>query len=279
MCKNHNAPGYRLAEGDAGYGEAFMTPSAANQCEFPVLVFRPRGGARDRWPIVYQLHGSNGQPLTEKGLRTLYHPDTGMQEAADFFQVIFVCVMVGRTMYLDAPNDPKVRIASYIGEELVAWGDEHLPSIPDREHRFLAGFSMGGGGAVSLLCRYPDTFSVALSRGGALDPAAGVRDLDWDDVWPSAARLLGDYWGPDRKNYHQNCCMNLINHIQERDDCGIVLEVGIRDFLYKTNRRFHERLRELRFDHIYAEYPGGHQWGREMLFSLMTHLQYFRTTR
>ena len=271
-------PGYDIREGAADYGTFYEVDSAANKRSFPVMVFTPQSGNNEDWPVVYHLHGSNSQPIEEAGLRAMYHPDSGMQEAADFFQVLIVCPLMGNFSYLDAPKDAGVRHATFVGEELVAWVDASLSSRPDRVHRYLAGFSMGGGGSVRLICTYPDTFSVALSRGGALDPAAGVVDLDWDDVNEGAYKLLGNYWGEDRVHYHQASCMNTVNHIRDRDDVGIVLEVGTDDFLYKCNRRVHERLHELGFQHIYAEYPEGHQWGRNQLFSLYTHLQYFRQT-
>ncbi|NRA40167.1 MAG: hypothetical protein HRU15_18625 [Planctomycetes bacterium] len=279
-----NNPGYDIQDADATdatdatYGVSHNIPSAANNKEFPALIFTPSTGDKTEWPVVYQLHGSNSQPLTDAGLRAMYHAQSGMQQAADFFQVIIVCVLTGNMSYLDAPKDPTVKIATFISQELVAYVDKNMPSIADRNSRVLAGFSMGGGGAVRLLCQYPDVFSLALSRGGAMDPAFPIIDLDWDDVHEGSKKLLGDYWGTDRKNYHTASCMNLINHIRDRDDVGIVMEVGTEDFLYKCNRRLRARLQELNFPHIYAEYPEGHQWGRQQLFSLYTHMQYFKQT-
>ena len=69
-----------------------------------------------------------------------------------------------------------------------------------------------------------------------------------------------------------------MNHIRDRNDVSIVMEIGKDDFLYKTNRAFHERLTELGFNHIYSEYPGGHYLNRNVLMSLFSQLQYFRPT-
>ena len=56
--------------------------------------------------------------------------------------------------------------------------DEHYPTLPDRDHTFIAGSSMGGLMTLYALCAYGDTFS----RGAALSPSLGfspakVRDM------------------------------------------------------------------------------------------------------
>lgn len=273
-----NNPGYDLADAVKHYGDYYEVESAANGKSFPVLVFTPQQGGDGPWPVVYLLHGANDRALDEDGLRSMYHPGMQMQEAADFYRVLIVCPLMGNFYYVDAPKDPRIRHATFVGEELVAWVDTQLPSMAKRDARFLAGFSMGGGGALRLICAYPDTFSVALSHGGALDPKFGVEDLDWDDVREGDAEIFGNYWGEDRRNYHRASCLNTINHIRNRDDIGLVIAIGRDDFLYKINRRMHKRLDEYGFKHIYAEYPEGHQWGAQHMFSLFAHLQHFNKT-
>lgn len=278
-----NAPredsGYQLRDGDASYGDYYAVRSEVMDRELPVLVFLPEGyDQTDRpWPVVYLLHGVNKRPLTETGLREMHNPGSRLQEYATAYQVIIVAPQTGRSFYLDSPLKPNHRFATFCGEELPAWTDEHFRTEADRKGRILAGFSMGGYGAVSLLCRYPDTFSVALSRGGLQNLTTGVEDLMWDDVPAEMVGLLGDYWS-NRKPYHQNSCINLTNHIRQRGDCGIVLEVGREDFLYKTNLQLHQHLKEIGVEHIYAEYPGGHVWNAQTLGSLLAHMQYFRQT-
>ena len=273
-----NNPGYDLANAVGDYGTYYDVSSKVNAKAYPVLVFTPQGAADETWPVVYMLHGANDRQLDEAGLRSMYHPGMRMQEAADFFQVILVCPLMGNFYYVDAPKDPGIRHATFIGEELVAWADANLATQAERTARYLAGFSMGGGGSVRLICRYPDTFAAALSHGGALDPKFGVEDLDWDDVRAGDYAIFGNYWGEDRQHYHRASCLNTINHIRDRDDIGLVITIGRDDFLYKINRRLHERLIEYNLKHIYAEYPQGHQWGAQQMFALLTHLQHFYTT-
>ena len=169
---------------DRDYGKLETVHSPSMNRDLPVLVFLPSDYASSgkNYPVIYFLHGTNDQPLTEKGLRTLYSPALGMKETADIFHVIIVTPIVGNSYYLDSPVKKESLFATYTGVELPAFVDSHYRTLANREGRILAGFSMGGYGAVSLLCRYPDTFSVALERSGVMNPATGIEDLDWDDT-------------------------------------------------------------------------------------------------
>ena len=104
-----------------------------------------------------------------------------------------------------------------------------------------------------------------------MDLAFAINDLDWDNVGENQINLLGDYWS-NKKNYHFNSCFNLINHIRDRKDFGVIIEVGTEDFLYKTNKRFAARLNELGVYHIYTEYPVGHHFDKFVLRSLFDHI-------
>lgn len=258
-------------------GQLEIVHSATMDKDFPILMFFPKSYSKTEklFPVIYFLHGVNNETISENGLTNLYSPELGLSQFADIYQTIIVAPIVGNSFYLDAPQKSESNFATYVGEELPAFVDKNYRTIASREGRFLAGFSMGGYGAVSLLCRYPDNFSIAASRGGALDLAYAINDLDWDSVGENQIKLLGDYWS-NQENYYLNSCFNLINHIRDRKDFGIIIEVGRDDFLYKTNYRFEERLKELNISHIYAEYPGGHYLDKTIINSLFSHIEYFK---
>lgn len=269
--------GYQIGDSDKNYGQLTLVHSQAMNRDLPVLVFLPDNykAGIDSFPVVYLLHGVNRRPLTEEGLRKLYNPKLELIKLATYHQLIIVTPIVGNSFYLNSSLKPENQFATYIGEEVPVHIDQHFRTIPDRSQRFLCGFSMGGYGAVSLLCRYPDNFSVACSRGGVMNLATGVEDLYWDEIGHGVQALIGDYWS-DPQSYHQNSCFNLVNHIRQRDDVAIVLEVGTDDFLYRTNQKFRQHLQFINFKHIYAEYPGGHYLDSHCLNSLFAHLAYFR---
>ena len=265
---------------DKSYGKFMKITSACMNREFPMLVFTPAGYEKDQksYPVVYMLHGTNDMPFTEDGLRKMNNPTTHVKEMADIFRVIIVIPLVGNTYFMDSPVLKESKIATFISQELTAFIDTNFRTEANRNGRILSGFSMGGYGAVSLLCRYPDIFSVAIARAGVLNLATGVEDLSWDNVGDNATNLLGDYF-TNKMNYHHNNCFNLVNHIRDRKDIAFVIEVGKEDFLYKTNFAFHQRLNELKIPHIYNETEGGHVWNENTLRSLLSNLQYFNKTQ
>lgn len=270
--------GYAIEKADKSYGDFYQFHSDTLNKDFPLLVFMPDDykTAPKEWPVVYMLHGSNGAPFTEDGIREMYNPKTGFKEAANHYKVIIVCPLVGNKSYLNSPVNKEDKYASLIAYELVKFTESKFKVIKNRENRILAGFSMGGYGAVSLLCRYPDIFSVALSRGGALDSKTMIDENHWDDGLNKSA--LGSYWDFPQ-NHHLNSCLNLLNRVKERKDVSFVIEVGREDFLYKPNKKIEAKLKELNLPYIYAEYPAGHIWNKFTLNSLLTHLQYFKETK
>ncbi len=275
------SPGYDLSEKvDKSYGKFMEVKSTSMLRAFPMLVFTPADydKSKQNYPVLYMLHGTNDSPFTEEGLRKMNTPSTRLQEMADIFRVIIAIPLVGNTYFMDSPVVKESKIATFISQELTAFMDTNYRTEPNRNGRILCGFSMGGYGAVSLLCRYPDTFSVAIERAGVLNLATDVEDLYWDHVGDNAEKLLGDYY-TNRQNYHLNGCFNLVNHIRDRKDIAFVIEVGKDDFLYKTNFAFHQRLTELKIPHIYNETEGGHVWNENTLRSLLSNLQYFNKTQ
>ena len=137
---------------------------------------------------------------------------------------------------------------------------------------------MGGYGAVSLLCRYPGTFSASLSHAGALDPAFSIHYHQGSEPLSWMQDILGDYW-ENPGVYREHNALHLLNRLKGRDDVFVALEVGREDVLIDVNRDARDWLDKPGIPHIYAEYPGGHQWGPERLLSLLPHLQYWRNTR
>ncbi len=267
-----NDNGYNVSEIDYKYGKLEMIKSSSMNKEFPCLVFLPDNyDGNKKFKVVYLLHGVNNQPITEDGVRTLYNSELDLYELVNFFQVILVAPIVEVSYYIDSKLTKNAKFATFTGEELPIYIDKNYKTLQNRESRILCGFSMGGYGAVSLLCKYPETFSKALSRGGALDPAYAIKDLDWEDTGV-VENILGPYWD-NMKEYHLNSCLNLINSLAGRDDVGIVLEIGRDDFLWKTNQKFKKKLNELNIPYIYAEYPGGHQFSKESLFTMLTNLK------
>ncbi|MGH9919631.1 MAG: alpha/beta hydrolase [Nitrososphaerales archaeon] len=140
-----------------------------------------------RYPTLYLLHGSGGsfKDWVDNGVQRLIDADTTAEGLSPF-----ITVMPGGGLWgyysdwygndiTDPTAGPVPAYATYYIDELIPWVDAHYRTIADRQHRAIAGLSMGGFGAMSLAARYPDVFGTAGSFSGAVDtdidyPAGGL---------------------------------------------------------------------------------------------------------
>lgn len=112
-----------------------------------------------RYPVIYFLHGMGGTEsrdaagfsgLVRRGIRDGRIPSA-------------ICVFPngGRSGYRGA-------VEEMIVEELIPLIDATYPTDPKTKSRVIAGFSMGGGGAVQLSIMHPELFCAAGSWGGGM---------------------------------------------------------------------------------------------------------------
>ena len=105
---------------------------------------------------------------------------------------------------------------------------------------FLAGFSMGGFGALRLGARHPDVFRATAAH-SSVTTAAGLARFG---LTPSPAD------GHDAIDAFRETAVRR----------PLAIDCGLDDFLLEDNRRLHEQLSAAGVDHSYEELPGGHDW-------------------
>ena len=120
-----------------------------------------------------------------------------------------------------------------ISNDLVPFIDSHFRTIPDREHRALAGLSMGGGQAFLIGLKHLDQFAYL----GAFSPALFVEDTakDYDGALANPAKL--------------NQQLRLL-----------WIGIGSDDFLLKPVTGSHEALDKAGIKHVWVESSGAHVW-------------------
>jgi enterochelin esterase-like enzyme len=120
-----------------------------------------------------------------------------------------------------------------ISNDLVPFIDAHFRTIPDREHRALAGLSMGGGQAVRIGLNHLNQFSYL----GAFSPALFITDTakDYDGAFADPARV--------------NRQLRLL-----------WIGVGSDDFLLTPVKGSHEILEKAGIRHVWVESSGAHVW-------------------
>jgi S-formylglutathione hydrolase FrmB len=136
--------------------------SAALGRPMPVAVVTPaRPIPPEGFPVLFLLHGRG------RTHRSLIDAPAARQalEAAPF------CTVLPRGddgWYIDSPVQPAARYESYLAE-VVAWATRTLPVSGRATQRGIAGWSMGGYGAVRHATRHPGDFAFVASIIGLLD--------------------------------------------------------------------------------------------------------------
>jgi enterochelin esterase-like enzyme len=134
-----------------------------------LLVYLPPGykvDAAERYPVLYLLHGDgeSAHSFLQLGLRgTLDH-----LIASHAIAPMIVVMLQGAGRTDNWRNGGGPAFESYVTEaqRLV---DRVLPTIPDRGSRAIAGYSMGGFGAMNIALKNLKSFSVAESWEGYFD--------------------------------------------------------------------------------------------------------------
>jgi enterochelin esterase-like enzyme len=120
-----------------------------------------------------------------------------------------------------------------ISEDLIPFIDVHFRTTPDRDHRALAGLSMGGAQALRIGLNHLNQFTYI----GAFSPAIAITDTtkDYDGALADAAtinRQLRLLW----------------------------IGIGVDDFLLAPVKGSHEALEKGGIKHVWVESSGAHVW-------------------
>jgi len=204
-----------------------------------------------RYAVIYLLHGLFGHfdNWTDK---------TKLAEYAAPYNFIIVTPEGGDGWYTDSATVQNDKYESYIIQELVLEIDKKFRTVADRDHRIIAGLSMGGYGAIKFGLKFPDKFSLIGSFSGALD--APLRLEDNKNLRPS---IISVYGPDDSKTRKDNDIFSLLRAASPdavKNIPYIYMACGTEDFLFQTSRDFDNLLLEKKVPHEYRELPGVHDW-------------------
>jgi enterochelin esterase-like enzyme len=120
-----------------------------------------------------------------------------------------------------------------ISRDLIPFIDSRFRTIPDRDHRALAGLSMGGAQALRIGFNHLDQFAFL----GAFSPAIAITDTDkdYDGIMADPAKL--------------NRQLRLL-----------WLGIGNEDFLHAPVKESHEALEKAGIKHVWVASSGAHVW-------------------
>jgi hypothetical protein len=148
-----------------------------------------------RFPVIYVLQGYTHQVDMWRNRRafqpnTLEEVDARLSGEAAPAIVVYVdaWTSLGGSQFVDSPGTG--RYATYLCDEVISFVDGAYRTLPEAEHRGLAGHSSGGFGASVNAMRRPDLFGGFASHAGD-----GLFELCFLPDFGSAAKALRDRYG------------------------------------------------------------------------------------
>ncbi|MGQ9789545.1 MAG: alpha/beta hydrolase [Armatimonadota bacterium] len=214
------------------------------------------------FPVLYLLHGLSDDA-------SIWLRRSRIEWYVRDLPLIVVMPDGGRGWYTNALNGDAYE--DHIVKDVIGQTERIFPASWKRQHRAIAGLSMGGYGAMSLALHHPDLFVAAASLSGAV----GIGHKPITDEMPlDFKRIFGE--NPEGSD------KDLFTLIQKADKAqlpALWLDCGVEDFLIEDNRAFHNHLQSLDVPHIYHEFPGAHTWDywdehiQEVLQFVMEHMK------
>jgi len=193
------------------------------------------------WPVLYLLHGRG------RNDRSLIDDKT---TRAALLKAAFVIVLPNGEdgWYVDSPVNPESRYAALLEETINAAETRyHLSALPHR--RAIAGWSMGGYGAVQFAVTHPQQFSIVA-------PILGLLDFPRSELPQGQSYVV-----PEKTFGAKSAVWRKVNPIQSADQLrgtNVVLITADRAFDRTMNENFRDRLRESQIEHEWIMLNGTH---------------------
>ena len=202
------------------------------------------------YKTLYLLHGLYGSD-------DIFLANTSIQKFAEDNGIAVVIPCGENSFYVD--NEQSHRLyGEYVGQELLDITRNIFPLSDKREDTFIAGFSMGGYGAIRNGLKYSHNFSKIGMISSALitedivnytndDNVLRSRDF-YESIFGNLDNLKGSDMDP--KALIENC-----DDIPE-----IYMACGIDDFLFGKNADFYRFLNSKNIDATFIGDEGEHTW-------------------
>jgi S-formylglutathione hydrolase FrmB len=215
--------------------------------DLPYNVILPRRYGfflgKKNYPVLYLLHGHGSD-------HSAWIANAPLTTYASDFNVIIVLPEGKNGWYTDSATVNHDKYETYILRELIPDVENRYRVIHERGARGIAGFSMGGYGALKFGMKYPDMFGFAGSLSGAFD--APLRNDE-----PSIKQTFGQPGNPVRD---ANNLTRLATSSVPSTLPFIYFDCGTDDPWLKTNRELAATFDKLGIKHEYRESNGGHDW-------------------
>ncbi|MCD8266309.1 MAG: esterase family protein [Prevotellaceae bacterium] len=225
-------------------------------------VYLPRTFEVDtlrQYPVLYLLHGLNGTNTAWFEILNAQDVLDQLTASAEAKEMVVVSPNAGGKIgdgningYL---NMPGWQYEDFFFNEFVPYIEGKYRIIPDKQHRAIAGLSMGGGGATSYAQRHADMFCAAYAMSALMDLPTDYENASGDKDDSPLSLLFS--------SVKANGCAKYVEEADEKtlDDLRSVqwfVDCGDDDFLLDCNISFFQAMRNARIPCQFRVRDGGH---------------------
>ena len=201
--------------------------------------------------LVYLLHGGTDDA-------TSWFRESDVEALCHRHGVMAVSFDARSSSYADMVHGQK--FFTYLTQELPAFLQRTLPVSTRREDTCIAGFSMGGQGAMKAAFRCPELYGAAMGLSGARDTVCLYQQWAKMENGPDLGGVE-DALGPIDKIYgSENDILFLAEEAAKRVEelPAIYISCGEEDYAVELSRAYDRHLTKLGIPHDYYETSGPH---------------------
>ncbi len=219
------------------------------------------------YPVAYLLHGGGGDDTTKRHHRLI--EEFKLKETFDeaisnntIMPMVVVIPDAGMSYYMNNINGD-YQYEDYFMQELIPYIDQHYRCKTGKEYRGIAGFSMGGFGALLYSLHHPNTFSACAAIGAAIRTDQEIKEMPFEDYLRRYKSAMGNVnEGDERINHfwHSNSILHLIEKMPEKDkgEVRFQIVIGDDDYFFNGNSQLHALMNDLNIPHEYRVVEGKH---------------------
>jgi S-formylglutathione hydrolase FrmB len=204
--------------------------------------------------VLYLLHGLTDTHTAWRDKGNVQEIATEIFRSGKAREMIIVMPDAGTT-YDGYFNSDCWRYEDFFFQEFIPHIESTYRIIPDRQHRAIAGLSMGGGGTTWYAINHSGMFSSAY----AMSALMGLVDGSWITRDPDARRRV--FMESAVANNNIRAIENATE--EQRDRIASVrwfIDVGDDDFLFDNNMEFIKAMRQKRIPYQLRVRDGAHVW-------------------
>ena len=227
-------------------------------------IFLPKSYEMDvnkKYPVLYLLHGMNDTNLGWYMRGHLKDVADQLIASGEACEMIIVTPNAGGNVYEGAWNGyfdmPGWKYETFFYTEFLPYIEKTYRIIGDKQHRAIAGLSMGGGGATAYGQRHSELFTAVYAMSALMDiPEMGG---------PPPSQNESDKMAILTKSVQEQSCVKYVANADEARKVQLrtvqwFVDCGDDDFLLDRNIEFTQAMRAAQIPCEFRIRDGGHTW-------------------